>query len=402
MGNYLASAKKYFNQSSGSWQILSIICISISSFAAAVVLSHLFTPAEYGVYRYILAWTVLSSFFTLSGANFAVTQATLDGAEGTLFSVIKTRLAFGLFGALFFGVVSAYYYLNGNSELGLLFALYSPFVALSEGLTSHLGYFVGKKQLRTNFLFEVSANIAGTFFVITTVLLHGTVVAALLVNFLVTFLVRVFGTLYVLRKISRTARRENVLVYSAKLTLFSAFEVATQFVDKVIVFHFLGAHGLAFYVFTIIFVDQLRELFRMVIWKNIILDKEHLLPFRVGKLPLTVIAYSLLLAVLYALAAPFLYQFFFPKYVSVVTASTVYALSFFTAYMYIPMYRYQQDRKTKRYGLHQLLVLFLTVLFISLGSLYFGLMGAVIGALFSKIMAALSSVFMYETFEKKF
>lgn len=390
--------RKYLSQSSGSWQLLSIVCISLSSFLAAVVLSHLFTPEEYGVYRYILAWTILSSFFTLSGANFAVTQATLDGAPGTLFSMIKARLLLGVFGALFFAGVAAYYLFQGDTELALLFAVYAPFVAISEGLTSHLGYFLGKKQLRTNFLFEVSTNISVTLFVIGGVLIYGSVLAALVINFIVTFLLRLFGTLYVVRKIPRNARSENVLQYSAKLTVFNMFEVATQFIDKVIVFHFLGAAGLAFYVFTVIFVDQIRELLRVVIWKNVILDKETVSVFSFASLRTVVSVCAGVLFLAYAVLAPTLYQVFFPKYVSVVFPSVIYALSFFTVYMYIPMYRYQQERRTRMYGVHQIVILLSVVVFISLGAIYFGLLGAVAGALLSKVVATFSSYVLYGSF----
>jgi O-antigen/teichoic acid export membrane protein len=393
-----SSYRKYLSQSSGFWQLLSIVCISLSSFLAAVVLSHLFTPEEYGVYRYILAWTILSSFFTLSGANFAVTQATLDGAPGTLFSTIKARLILGVFGALFFAGLAGYYLFQGNTELALLFAIYAPFVAISEGLTSHLGYFLGKKELRTNFLFEVSTNVLVTLFVICGVFLYGSVLVALVVSFTVTFLLRLFGTLYVLRKIPRNARSENVLHYSAKLTLFNMFEVAAQFLDKVIVFHFLGAAGLAFYVFTVIFVDQIRELLRVIIWKNIILDKEAISIFGFANLRMVVSVCAVVLFVVYAALAPTLYEVFFPKYTSVVFASAIYALSFFTVYMYIPMYRYQQERRTRMYGVHQMVILISVGVFISLGAIYFGLIGAMAGALLSKVVAAFSSYMLYGRF----
>jgi hypothetical protein len=178
--------------------------------------------------------------------------------------------------------------------------------------------------------------------------------------------------------------------------LFNGFETATQFVDKVIIFHFLGADGLAFYVFAIIFVDQIREFFRIVIFKKIFLESHENISKENALLRAKITLYAIAAFVLYGVGAPYLYSIFFPNYVEVVMYSIVYALSFFTAFLYVPMYTYQRERKTRQYGLHQVFIFVATVLCLTGGASSYGLMGAIVGLLFTKVMSSLVSLVLYK------
>jgi len=394
MRSYLE--KELCKEDGSIWQLVVPITTSFFSFIAAVALSHLFTPGEYGVYRYILAWTILSSFFTLSGSNLAVTQAALDGADRTFFSVVRKRVLFGLVGFLFFMCLAGYYYTQGNAELATLFAMYSPFVVISESLTSYLAFLTGKKKLRTAFLFEFLSTFAITLSVLTAAYLNAGIFIVVLVNLFATFLVRLLGTLYTLQFVTTESPIQDVTLYSSKLTLFNSFEIATQFIDKVIVFHFLGAHGLAFYVFTIIFVDQIRDFFRIVIFKQVILENQRQTGQAVGLLRGKLMLYTLVAFIGYGVVAPYLYSFFFPNYVEVVVYSIVYAISFFTVFLYIPMYTYQRERKTRQYGFHQLGIFIATGVCLTIGASSYGLMGAVVGLLLTKVISSLFSLFLYK------
>lgn len=394
MRNYLQ--KELLGEAGSIWQFAVTPTTSLFSLIAAVALSHLFTPGEYGVYRYILAWTILSSFFTLSGSNLAITQAALDGADNTFFSVVRKRILFGGIGSLFFLCFAGYYYIQGNTELAALFAIYSPFVVISESLTSYLAFLTGKKKLRTTFLFEFLSTFTITLSVILAAYFNASIFIVVLVNLFATFSVRLAGTLYTLRFIGKKSLTQDVTLYSSKLTLFNSFEIATQFIDKVIVFHFLGADGLAFYVFTVIFVDQIREFFRIVIFKKIFLEGYENTYKQNALFRAKIAFYAVGAFILYGITAPYLYSIFFPKYVEVITYSIVYALSLFTVFLYVPMYVYQHERKTRQYGLHQMFIFTATALCLIVGASSYGLMGAIVGLLFTKVMSFLVSLVLYK------
>ncbi len=391
----LLFSKTHFQEDGSFWPVASMFIASFFSFLNAVLLSRLFAPEEYGVYRYVLAWIILSSFFTLSGSHLPLTQAIQGGKDSTFFSVLKMRMRYGFLGVLFFLSIAAYYYLQGNTQLSLLFALYAPFVAVSETLTSYVAFLYGKKKVRLNFYIDLFSAILGSVSVILAVYFTQSIVIAFLANIVSTWIPRLIGVAYVASQTREATETENVEKYSFKLTLSNSFEALAQSLDKMIVFHFLGGAGLSFYIFATLFVDQIREVLRILIWKYILIDSSEnnyrdKVSFR------KVFLYSFGLFLVYAIFAPLLYKLFFPQYVSVVFLSIVYSLSFFSSVVFISMYEYQLQKKTRHVIIYNVVLLALILVGVTVGSINYGVTGAVIGLLAARLI---SSVGMLRAFK---
>lgn len=387
-------AIRHTEEGGSVWPISSMLVASGFSFLNAVILTRIFDAEAYGVYRYVLAWIIVSSFFTLAYSHLPLTQAVIEGKDRTFFSTIKMRVKFGLVGLLFFAGIAAYYFAQGNTELSLLFALYAPFVVISETLTSYVAYFQGKRLLRTNFHFDLFTAILGTIVVVTVALATHNIIYAFLANIISTFIPRLFGIWYVYGKMDHTAQDEDIEKYSFKLTVSGAFEIASQMVDKTIVFHIVGAAGLTFYIFSTLFVDQFKEIGRILIWKNILLDsKKDSKAMSCG----LVLFLSLVAIILYAGTAPILYSVFFPAYISIIWLSIAYSLTFLTLLGYISMYKYQSTKATKYVGLYNILSLITTVLCVYLGARYYGVRGAVMGLGLSKLVVTVCMVRLFNS-----
>ncbi len=382
-------------ENGSAWPIASMFVASFFSFLNAVILSRLFAPDEYGVYRYVLAWIILSSFFTLSGSHLPLTQAIQEGKDSTFFSVLKMRMKYGFLGVLFFLLISAYYYLQGNALLASLFALYAPFVVISETLTSYVAFLYGKKKIRINFYIDFFSAILGTVSVIVAVYLTQSIVIAFLANIVSTWIPRIIGVMYATSQTKEGRKAEDVTKYSFKLTLSSSLEVLAQSLDKMIVFHFLGAASLSFYIFATLFVDQIREVIRVLIWKYILIDSsENAYSNKVSFSK--VFLCSLGVFLVYATFAPLLYKLFFPQYVSIVLISILYSLSFFSSIIFISMYEYQLHKKTRYVVVYNIALLTLVVVGVTIGSIYYGVMGAVIGLLVARLLSSIGMLRIFK------
>lgn len=365
----------------GLWPVGSIIVANVFSFINAVILTRIFDADAYGVYRYVLAWIVVSSFFTLSYSHLPVTQAVIEGKERTFFSALTMRMKFGILGSLFFACIAAYYFIQGNTLLATLFAIYVPFVVASETLTSFVAFLHGKRWMRTNFYFDLGSAILGTLAIIVVALTTHDIVLAFLANVVSTFIPRVFGVWFVSRHVDYRSGSEQIEGYSIKLTISGVFEIISQMVDKTIVFHLLGAQGLTLYIFATIFVDQFRELGRVLVWKYIFLDFKQGSKIHVQ----SIIIFAFIAFILYAAVSPILYIVFFPVYTAVTGLSMLYALSFFMLPTYFSMYTYQATKATRYVGMYNVATLVFVITGVGVGATVAGVPGAVIGLLLAKL-----------------
>jgi len=380
----------------GFWLTLGHAVSVGASFALAIAFANLLPKEAYGTYKYILSVAGIVMALSLTGFKTVVVQQVAQGFEGILRQAFWTNLRWGIIMAAVCAAAATYYLAHGNGQLAIaliIIGLFSPLLG-SSGLYSM--FLNGKKDFRGIAVGEIADALVLTCLTLVALLFTDDPLVLVLTYFCAS---TATGLLWYVRTVRRyapnTATEPSSLRYTKHLSAMNILIAATVYVDKILVFHYLGAAELAVYVLALAIPDQLR----MVFQKNIgglVLPKfsekateSSVAEIRHRIFPTLVRATVVLLAVtaLYIAAAPFLFSLFFPDYLESVWYSQLFSLSLVAVLAGIPVSMLQSQHKTK-----ELYQFNLTTGVVQLGLLLvlvplYGIGGALTAGLISRFFA---------------
>lgn len=315
----------------GFWLTVDQVIGGFISFLLIVGFGHFVSPQAYGTYRYLLAtfWTLAA--FTLTGIPTALSRAVANGYDGAFMHSLRWSILGGLPLSIIGICMSAYYFTAGNTLLGwglISVALLGPLMQ-----PAHLfgPYLAGKKDFRR-------MTLLGIVFAMVPACALG--VAMLLTqNPLIFFLIYLVGYITVgialcafifLRWRPTGKSSSDLYSLSGHFSVMNLLATVAAQVDKVIVFHYLGAVELAVYSFAVAIPEQIKGMFGAV--SVLALPKfatrslsEIRRNFWNRLLMLTVVLF--LASLVYVALAPLAFNIFFPKYMNAVWYSQLFALS---------------------------------------------------------------------------
>ncbi|PIR45693.1 MAG: hypothetical protein COV09_00045 [Candidatus Vogelbacteria bacterium CG10_big_fil_rev_8_21_14_0_10_50_13] len=245
----------------GFWITVGQVVSSLSAFILAIVYANWLSPETYGTYKYVISVIGILSIPTLSGLSTAVSKAVVEGNEGSFRYAVKVKLKWGLLASAGGLVLAGYYFFNQNTELALAFLLSALFIPLLEGFNLYDSFLYGKKLFRTASWYYVIGQVFTTTLMVGAAYFRPTL-AMILIGYLVGWsLVRFL----LLRRTFNRFRPNNqvdpaVVPYGKHLTAIKAFNVFASYLDKVLLFQFVGAGPLAIYSITQAPLDQIRSL----------------------------------------------------------------------------------------------------------------------------------------------
>jgi len=290
---------------------------ALASFAAIVVLGHFVPRAIAGTYSYIIAILSIVSIATLPGMNNALVRAVARGREGSLFSILRKRLTWGLIGSLLTLIIGIYFFVTNNHGLGFTFLIAAPFVPLTDTYSDlAVYYWQGKKQ------FGTSGLVFALYYVGIAVL---TIPLFIFTKSLPVLVAGVLAAQTLSGYVAYIVTQSNVSGMSDPdserlgfhLTIMQGFRIFANSFDKVIVFSLFGPIMTAVYTFAATPASKVWQLIPIgplslpelstyelnQATKKFVLKKTFLL-----------FLFTIPAAVVLILLAPFLYHIFFPHY----------------------------------------------------------------------------------------
>ncbi len=374
----------------GFWLGMGQIVATGSALVTSIAFANLLSPETYGLYKYILSINSLLLVTTLSGMDSAVTQAVSRGFDGTLIPGTKAKIKWGLLGSAVALGVGLYYFLQGNSTLAIAFSILSFFVPFTESFDMYNSFLWGKKLFNIQTLYNISKKCLLLVTMLLTLFLTKNLYIILTVYFLSITLPSI---LLLFRTQKFYKNNDNIdkdaVSYGKSLSLAYIINLLAAELDKILIFHYLGAANLAIYSLAVAPNDQIKGLMKNInslampqfsqrtpeeikktVWRKVwILG---------GITSLCVIAYIIL--------APFFFSLFFPKYLSSIYYSQVLSLSLIPVVMAGFMYTILESQKNERgiysYNLYgNIFSIVLLAPFIY----YFGIWGAVGSRLVSRL-----------------
>ncbi len=315
----------------GFWINANTVIVTILSFILSIEFASLLSKETYGTYQFILSIASILSAFTLTGMNTAVTQAVARGFEGTFKKAVHSQLVWGLVPMAAGFAVSLYYLIRGAHMLSLSFVIVALLLPLWNSFNTYSAFFQGKKDFRSSFFYAQILNAVYYAAMLAILFFVDTAAWLILVSFSVN--AGVTGLLYfftVRKHQSNTTEDPEAISYGKHLSIMTGFASLASPIDNIVIYHFLGAPMLAIYAFASTIPERVNGVTKSII--QLALPK-----FSTSDLPtiksmivrrtFQFIGFGLVLSIIYILAAPLLFQWFFPQYLSSVIYSQAYVIA---------------------------------------------------------------------------
>ena len=383
----------------GFWLGIGQVLSTGMAFLLSIAFANLLPRETYGVYRYILSIASILTIPTLSGMDSAVTRAVAQGFEGSLVDALKTKLKWGLFTTLAGVGLGLYYFVSGNNTLAIGFVTASVFIPLWESFDIYSSFLNGKKFFNKYTQYYGSVQIISGLCVFASLLFTKNVLVILTTYYLVNTAIRIIF----FRQIIKTFHPNNnidpdTISYGKHLSFIDIIGTILGQLDKVLLFHYLGAAEVALYAIAIApsenIKGMLKNIHTLALPRFASREKDDVKKNIFGKtikLGLTVFG----ITIIYIILAPLFYKIFFPRYLDAIIYSQVISVSIVAASVSMFLYTFLESHAQKealyKFNIYSNIINLFIVFFMIY---FFGLWGAIFSRILVRLFLAGYSIFL--------
>ncbi len=383
----------------GFWLTTGQVATSLAAFVVAIAYANLLPKELYGTYKYVISLAAILAAFSVTGMNSAITRAVAQGAEGTLRSGTRMRLYGGIAGAIIAALIAVYYYSNGNATIGTAMLVIAAFLPLFDTFNTASAYLYGKREFGRDAFYTMITRAGCAVILVAGIFLTQDLFILLALYFGSYALLRMFFYWYVLRSISSQAADDPSAVrYGVHLSVINAFVLVAGQIDKILVFHFLGAVEVAVYFVATAIPDNIKSIVRnigvLAAPKYAALSEDEARRALPDLWRKTLFFTLLLLAgvVAYVLISPYLFRLIFPTYAEAVLFSQFYAFTILATSLGLPSALLQYQGRTRDVYILNIANNVMQIALIAAFVPLWGLWGAVWARLGSMFLNALVTV----------
>ncbi|OHA59647.1 MAG: hypothetical protein A2589_02200 [Candidatus Vogelbacteria bacterium RIFOXYD1_FULL_46_19] len=385
----------------GFWLTASQGVSILAGFILLVSFANLLPTETYGTYRYILAILGVIVIGTFPGINVVSIKTVAEENEEQYWQLLSKKALFSLLSSLLSFLTSVYYLLNHNEILSLAFLIVGfglPLVYTS-GMYEALLY--GRKNFKRAAQLNMLNKIIVTAFLVLTVYFTDNIIILILAYFIPETIIQTIYLTYFFKKRptgGAPSTNNQLTKFGIHLSMMDVLKTVAGQIDKMLVFHYLGATQLAIYAIATTPPSQIKNLMQnlttLAFPKMSTATADSLretLPNKLFRLEMVIIG----LIIIYWLAAPVFFPLFFPKYVGAILLSQVYALSLiFFPRTFLSTAMTAQLKQKELYFIRIIaptlrIIIFLLVLPI------WGMWGAVIGSIVGNALTSLIYTYFF-------
>lgn len=326
----------------GFWITFGRIMGAGSGFLLTLLLANTISKEALGNYKFIQSFAGIITAFSLTGMGTAIIQSVARGNDGVVRQGFKTFLSWSVLMTVVAWGSAVYYFIQGNVALGWSLVIIGITIPFSQAGSFFSPFLIGKKEFKTETIF-------GVVYTITPLLATGIVS---LFTAATPFLVMAFFGISALTgmifyKITLTRynppqkTESKMLTYGKHLSVINVLGSISMQLDRLLVFHYLGAVQMALYTIALAAPQQLR--FGSKLLATMSLPKFSAadpLPLykTLPRKALLVFCGALSIVLFYIAIAPWFFTFFFPNYIEAIRYSQVFSL----VILFFPAVLFQQ------------------------------------------------------------
>lgn len=383
----------------GFWLTLGQIISSLSSFLLAIAFANLLPKETYGTYKYVLSLVGMLSVFTLSGMGTSLTRSVAKGFEGSLIPILKEQIKWGSMGSFVSLGIATYYYLNGNLTLTICFVIATIFLPLMDSLGIYESILNGRKNFKLSTKYSIIIKIIATILMILVLIISKNIYLILFTYFISYTTCRfIFLKLTIKKEKPNSKIEADTISYGKHLSLMGILGLIANQIDKVLVFHFLGAGELAIYSIAIAIPEQIKGFLKSI--NTLALPKFAEKPISEIKKNIyqkisKFLGIIILIIIIYWLSTPLIFKILLPKYLDSIFYSQIFSLGLLNipiAFIMLPIFQ-SQGLKRELYKMNISISILQIILVFSLTYLY-GLIGLIIARLITRLIIGI--IYSYE------
>lgn len=398
----------------GFWWIFGRVSASSISLLAMIAFAHWLPKETFGAYRYILSAAAILSIFTLPGMDTALIRTVARGYEKMLFLCAKTKFKWGLIGAGICFAISLWYFLHQNSVLGISFLITGVFLPLITTFNLFLPFWQGKKRFDIQSKYLILLNFLSALALIPVIFLTDNLVLIVLAYVAPRTFFEVILFQITLKKIKnqhhdlatvsshspekKAFEERETISFGKHLTLMQTAPIFGSYLDKIIIWQFLGPTAVAIYSFAQIPILKIQELIPIsplalpkLSEKNIKGIKKGLLK-KFLKLFLVSIPFTLFLILL----APYFYKILFPAYLESIPYFQILALTLILVpFSLLGTSLVAEMRKKELYIVSTMIPILQIILFLVLIPFY-GIWGIIAAILIAQICGSALTFYLFK------
>jgi len=363
------------------------------NFILSLAFANWISPADYGQYRYVISFASLLSSLAPLGFGSAVVKYTAEGHESSLRIAFRKNLvwSWAFVSAALGGAL--YYLWNHNTVLGYSLLAVAIAYPLTYGMTLFASYLIGMQKIRPAMLAAGSISLLQSVCMIVGLLFTKDPVALVVINISSNLALNAVGYFFTdrLLKLEKHAFDQAPFVrFALHQSALGFFDMVAAQIDKVLAFTMIGDAPLALYLFSVAMPEQIRSLFKN--FSSLITTRFARRDFRhiqqnMARYLAIMAACSAAASIVYVFAAPFIYQFLFPKYIAAIPYSQLFALNIFTVAAVLPQTALQVKGLHKEQYAHKTSSNFIQIALNVIGVMYAGLWGLIYAQLAGRFIS---------------
>lgn len=377
-----------------------------SGFFLSLIFANYVDGNTYGTFKYIVSIAGILGAFTLSGVTTTIMQSVARGFEGTLRAEQKSYLKWSSASILFSVLVGTYYVYKGDPILGYGIIAVTICNYILTFFTLQGAFLSAKKNFRwltinqtINSVSLLGAISAWVYFGLTSVpwIIFGYYGSQIFAQCLLYLrLLRVY--------------KPNPLVDSTDKNLskhLSAGNIITSFaeyLDKILIFQYLGPYQLALYAFSVGIPDQIRgvnKLMNTLIIPKMSLKDDTSLDMSVKSHAKKYVFVSSMIVIVFYFIAPYPYHYFFSNYPEAAGLASLYLLILpITALSIMHGHAIQIKKDVQSLYIIRTVEAGGKIILLFILIPLFGVPGAICSILFSKTIATLLQITLYKKTRK--
>lgn len=384
----------------GLWLTFGHIIQTVFGLILLVAFANLIPKEVYGTYQFILSIVAIFSTLTLTGMGTAITRAVAKGSEGSLRYGLRVQLSWSTGIIVISGILAGYYFLNSNLQIAYALLIAGVCQPLIIGFSLYKPFLIGKQLFQESAVIGILQKTLPFLAILPTLYFTNNVLIIISAYFISHAV-----SLFILYKIVVKRYRLPITPdpelsnYSKHLSLMGGFSKIASHLDKVLIWHFLGAAPVALYTLAQMPIYQTQSVLQLthsLSFSKIVKKEFSVLRNTLGPKIRSYFFIVLIIVVFYILISPTIFNIFFPEY----TESLIYSQLLALSLLAVPRSLIEQaflahEKKRELYILSFSIPLTKVILLLTLLPL-FGIIGAITATLLTEFFNVLLQWYLFQ------
>ncbi len=368
------------------------------AFVNSLIFARYLPPEVYGTYRYLTSLIMLISLFSLTGLGTSLSQAVAMGKIGTLRIAFKSQLRWSLLLSAVGLGFCLYALLHNNFPYFFVFGIIAITGPLYLSFGLYDSFLSGQGRFREGAIYSLVINTACSLLLLISSFFGQLFLFLFPFQYVIQLLFNFVFYRRVSKKIPENAPDDkNAVGYGKYLSGINILAAVADQADNVILFILAGPTNLAVYSFAIAIPEVIKGLIKTITplsFPKLAKTESHIfrnsLPIRFAQ----IFGGTLAIIVIYILAAPFIFNIFFPAYQNAVIYSQLYAFSLLMTPFYLFDAFFKAKKMLRQIFFTYTISPFIQILYMAVFTYFWGLSGLIIARITGRITHLILSLFL--------